>query len=146
MTREKSAGLVIFRIDDGEPRFLLLHYGWGHWGFPKGNIETGETARDAAIRETKEETGLINFNFVDDFQEMIYYFYHKDEKTIHKEVIYFLAETTDSEVILSFEHKGYKWLHFNDALSKLSFKNEKEILKKVKKNIQKYVASSRRER
>ena len=74
MIIEKSAGLIIYRLDNGKTCFLLLRYGWGHWGFPKGIIESGETEMKAAIREANEETGLYNFKFFKNFREKIEYF------------------------------------------------------------------------
>ena len=137
MLEEKSAGLVIFRMDGGNPSYLLLHYGWGHWGFSKGNIETGETEKEAATREAKEETDLNSFTFFEDFREKIEYFYKRKGKRIHKEVIYFLVETEEKEVKVSYEHKGYKWLKLEEASNLLSFNNTKEILKRVNEAIEK---------
>ena len=137
MLEEKSAGLVIFRMDGDNPSYLLLHYGWGHWGFSKGNIEAGETEKEAAIREAKEETGLNSFTFFEDFREKIEYFYKRKGKRIHKEVIYFLVETEEKEVKVSYEHKGYKWLKLEEASILLSFNNTKEILKRVNEAIEK---------
>jgi len=51
--RHRSAGAVV--IHDG--RCLLLRRGRA-WSFPKGHVEPGETAEDAALREVREETGL----------------------------------------------------------------------------------------
>jgi 8-oxo-dGTP pyrophosphatase MutT (NUDIX family) len=136
---EKSAGLVIFRMDGDNPSYLLLHYGWGHWGFSKGNIEAGETEKEAAIREAKEETGLNNFKFLEDFMEKIEYFYKRKGKRIHKEVIYFLVETEEKEVQVSYEHKGFEWLKLEEALNLLSFNNTKEILKRASEAIEKGV-------
>ena len=69
--------------------------------------------------------------FLDEFTERIEYYYKRKGKSIHKEVIYFLAETEKSYVKLSFEHKGYKWLKFDDALHQLTFDNDKETLKRA---------------
>lgn len=135
MPQERSAGVVIYRIIDNEPFFLLIRYGWGHWGFSKGMIESGESELEAAIREATEETGLLKFRFIESFEEKIEYFYIKERKTIHKEVIYFLAETKENDVILSFEHSEYEWLNFSKAKERLSFENDKRILKLAKARI-----------
>jgi 8-oxo-dGTP pyrophosphatase MutT (NUDIX family) len=136
MLQERSAGLVIFRIEDDGPKFLLLNYGRRHWDFPKGNIEEKESKKDAAIREAEEETGISSFRFIDEFKQTIEYFYKIRGDTVHKEVVYFLAETDKKEVTLSYEHKGYKWLSFDRAMEQLSFKNSKRILEKAHKTIE----------
>ena len=123
--------MVVFGRDDSEPIFLLLHYGREHWGFPKGNIEAGEAEKEAAIREAKEETGLSDFVFLNDFREKIDYFYRSGGELVHKEVTYFLAETEERDVKLSFEHKGYEWLRFKESLSRLSFDNDRKILRRA---------------
>ena len=61
-----SAGILLFRQSDGKVEVLLIKPGgpfWrnkdaGAWMIPKGAIEPGETAADAAIREFEEEIGL----------------------------------------------------------------------------------------
>lgn len=136
MPQEKSAGVIIFRKDGNETFFLLLRaYTWGQWNFSKGNIESGENEKEAALREAREETGLNNFNIIEDFKEKIEYYYKKRGETVHKEVIYFLAETDETDIKLSFEHKGYTWLNFKQALNLVSFDNSRELLKKAKKVI-----------
>lgn len=62
---EKSAGLLVYRLRDGAPEFLLAHPGgpfWarrdeGAWSIPKGLIDEGEENHAAALREFEEETG-----------------------------------------------------------------------------------------
>jgi len=135
--QERSAGLVVFRMDAGDVIFLLLHYGWGHWGFPKGNIEPGEQAKEAAIREVEEETGLTSIRLIDGFEKSIEYVYRKRRTTIHKEVAYFLAETPESKIRLSVEHKGYVWLHFGEAVNQLIFENDKDVLRAAKETVEK---------
>ncbi len=136
LQQERSAGLVVFRREVGDVVFLLLHYGWGHWGFPKGNIEPGEQEKEAAIREVTEETGLTNIRLLHDFKESIEYVYRKRRARIHKVVVYFLAETPEKEIQLSFEHKGYVWLHYGDAVDQLSYNNDRAVLRAAKELVE----------
>ncbi len=135
MFNEKSAGCVLFQIDQGIIRYLLLRYGLGHWGFPKGNIEVGEKEQDAGIREVQEETGISKILLIDNFREKVHYIYKRQGKTIHKEVVYFLAKSNEKKVTLSFEHSEYKWLCYEDSLKQLSFENAKTVLMKANQRI-----------
>ena len=131
MFNEKSAGFILFQIDKGIIRYLLLRYGLGHWGFPKGNIEMGEKEQDAGIREVQEETGISKIVLIDNFREKVHYIYKRQGKSIYKEVVYFLAKSNEKEVKLSFEHSEYKWLCYEDSLKQLSFENAKTVLMKA---------------
>ena len=135
MFNEKSAGCVLFQIDQGIIKYLLLRYGLGHWGFPKGNIEMGEKEQDAGIREVQEETGISKIVLIDNFREKVHYIYKRQGKTIHKEVVYFLAKSNEKKVTLSFEHSEYKWLCYEDSLKQLSFENAKTVLMKANQKI-----------
>lgn len=52
-----SAGTIVFRWN-GPLREVLMIRSGSSWAFPKGHIEAGETALEAAVRETEEETGI----------------------------------------------------------------------------------------
>ena len=61
----RSAGILLYRVADGEPEVLLVHPGgpfWarkdaGAWSIPKGEHGDDEDAQAAALREFEEETG-----------------------------------------------------------------------------------------
>ena len=132
MPQEKSCGAVVFKKQkDGSAKYLILHYGAGHWDFPKGKQEKNEKEEQTVLREIKEETGLEDVELIDGFKEAVKYFYKKEEETIFKEVIFFMAESRTDEVILSFEHIGYAWLSYEHAFKKLTFNNAKELLRKA---------------
>jgi bis(5'-nucleosidyl)-tetraphosphatase len=61
----------------------------------------------------------------------ISYFYRRQGLTVHKEVVFFVMESKTDRVVISFEHVGYVWLTFKDAMEKLSFKNAKDVLQKT---------------
>ena len=148
MPREKSAGAVVFRKKDNKIYYLLLHYEAGHWDFPKGHIEKGESEEETAKREVREETGIEAIKIIKGFKELTKYFFRdtynlkkgqEKPSLIFKTVVFYLAETKTKEVKISFEHIGYKWLPYEQSLEQLTFKKAKEILKKanqflIKKN------------
>ena len=68
MKHEKSCGALTFRTENGARRVLVIrHRHGGHWAFPKGHVEPGETER-----ETLEETG-VRVRFADGFRETTRY-------------------------------------------------------------------------
>ena len=118
-------------LKTAEVNYLMLHYEAGHWDFVKGNVEPSESEKDTVIRELKEETGIVDAQFVDGFREKIEYFYRRQGTTIHKEVVFFLIETHTEQVKLSYEHVGYTWLNYQRAIEKLTFKNARDVLQKA---------------
>lgn len=130
MIEEISAGVVIFRREDSKILFLLLHYPSGHWDFVKGKMEKGETFQQTAIRETKEETGIIDVTFVENFEEWIDYNFQFKGEIIHKKVVFFLGETKNKEVLISHEHLDYTWMDYLTAMDKTTFDNAKTVLTK----------------
>ena len=112
-----------------EVAYLLLHYEAGHWEFVKGNVEPSESERDTVIRELKEETGIADAQFVEGFRKEIAYFYRRQGNAVYKEVVFFLIEAHTEKVQLSYEHVGYKWLDYQHAMEKLTFKNSKNVLR-----------------
>ncbi len=133
MYDEISAGAVLYILGENfEINYLILNYNYGHWDFPKGNIESGETEIETIKREVMEETGIVDIKLIEGFRQQISYKYRKKLKLVNKTVIYYLAETKSINVVLSFEHVNFAWLNFNDALNKLSFDNSKKVLKNAK--------------
>jgi bis(5'-nucleosidyl)-tetraphosphatase len=136
MPREISAGAVVFRRARLGPEFLLLHYGLGHWDFVKGNIEKGEEEKETVRREIEEETGITRVTFANGFRETIRYFYRWKGENIFKIVLFYLVETRQKRVRLSHEHVGYDWLSYRKTLERLTFKNSRDVLKKVHEAIE----------
>ena len=133
MPREISAGAVIFRKSKEGPQYLILHYELGHWDFVKGNIEKEEDENETVRREIREETGIRRIKFIEVFRETIKYFYKWKGQNIFKIVIYYLVETRQRAVKLSYEHIGFDWLPYQRAMERLTFENGKEVLKKAHK-------------
>jgi len=140
----KSVGVVLYREPKAGPdkdaqsrEYLLLHYAAGHWDFPKGGQDKGETNEHTWRRELKEETGIEKAVLVPGFQDEFTYFFREQGQLIRKTVTWCLAKTTEKTVTLSFEHKDHAWLPFEQAKGQLTHKNAKELLLKVDAFLQK---------
>jgi 8-oxo-dGTP pyrophosphatase MutT (NUDIX family) len=131
MREQKSAGTVLFRNTSNKNEFLLLNYPQGHWDFIKGKVEQNETLHETASRETKEETGISDIEFIDGFEESVEYDFRFKNEDIHKKVTFFLAKTNERKISLSHEHNDFVWLEYDDALKKTTFRNAKNVLSKT---------------
>ena len=131
---EKSCGVVLF----SKQKVLLLQHAtgqkegeWdlqGHWDFPKGHVDKGETEIETATRELEEETGIKNIILLDNFRKTINYKIQKRDRKISKEVVFFIATTVETEINLSHEHVDYGWFDFTSALKQLTYDNARSVL------------------
>jgi len=126
---ERSAGVLLYHVaQDSVRRFLLLDYG-SHWDYAKGHVEPGEDDITAARRELQEETGITQAEFVPDFsREITYVFRGRRGQLIKKTVVFFLAATSITDVILSHEHVGFDWVTPEEALKRLTYTNARAVL------------------
>ncbi len=125
---QQSAGAVIFRRDNGRTLYLLLHYLTGYWDFVKGKVEPGEELRQTVIRETAEETGITDLEFIDGMSETITYDFVHNGELIHKTVVFYLARTDTSVVRISPEHKAHTWESYDVAMEMLTYENARSVL------------------
>jgi 8-oxo-dGTP pyrophosphatase MutT (NUDIX family) len=101
------------------------------WTFPKGHIEKGEKAPEAALREVQEETGYL-CEIVEPFDK-VEYFFKREGSLIKKTVTWFLMKplkktgTHDVEEILE-----TRWVPLEEAQKLASYKSDKQILSKLK--------------
>ena len=128
---EFSAGGIVL---DGD-RLLMVKVqnleGEVRWTFPKGHIEKGETAEEAALREVEEETGYrcqIGKAF-----ERVQYFFQRSGQPVKKTVSWFLMKPLektgqpDVEEILETE-----WVSSDEAERRAIYKSDKKLLAKLK--------------
>lgn len=132
MPHELSAGAVIFRHRQ-EIEFLLLRHPGGHWDFPKGHVEEGESDLQAATREVNEETGLpaSELRVHPGFLATNKYSFRRGRQAVQKTVRFFLMEALSGDVRLSDEHTGYAWLPVRDAREQITYENAKRILEQA---------------
>lgn len=93
---EHSAGGVVIRHLPGQTKVLVMKDSHGRWSFPKGRLEAGESALDAARRETREEVGIEQLDFLCDLGTSDFWFMDRWEQPgqrVHKLIEYFLFLT-----------------------------------------------------
>ena len=131
--QETSAGGVVYRLDQGDPLFLLIRDSYQNWGFPKGHIEDGENAEDAARREVTEETGLSGVSVRGSLDEIDWHFRFRGQ-LIHKVCRFFLMETAESETSPQ-QTEGItacRWASFDEASALVTYSNAREVLRRAK--------------
>ena len=132
---EKSCGAVVFREEGGARLYLVLHYTERHWDLPKGHVEKGETEEETARREIAEETGIARIEFLPGFRHVVSYTFRRAGKNVPKDVVFFLAKTSEKDVRLSSEHIGFAWLPFQQALEKITYSNAKRMVQKAEESL-----------
>ena len=131
MAREFSAGIIPFREKGKRREYLLLLSRLTVsqlWEFPKGQIEKGEDAPTAALREFKEETGIPECEIISGYKKVLKYFYQRKGELISKSVTYFVGKAGEGEVKLSHESKDFLWADVDVASKKIRHKNIREML------------------
>ena len=156
MLHEKSCGAIVYRKFHGNTEILLIkHVNSGHWSFPKGHVEPGETEVQTAHREILEETGIdviIDSSFRETvsyspkrgtqketdidviidptFRETVTYSPKKD--TI-KVVVYFLAKAKNTDYVpQEDEIAEIRWIEIGRAQTVLTYENDKSIVNKAR--------------
>jgi 8-oxo-dGTP pyrophosphatase MutT (NUDIX family) len=134
--RETSAGGVVFRLEDGVPRFLLIRDSYANWGFPKGHVERGESPEDAALREVREETGLGELSSCGLIDTIDWYFRFRG-KLIHKSCHFYLMETSQSDTAPQRAEgiTACQWVTFAEAHDAVSYANAREVLRRAREMI-----------
>ena len=127
MEFEISCGGVVFIRQDNGIRYLIIRHLGGHCGFPKGHMEPGESERETALREIREETGL-DVSLIGDFRREEFYSL-PNKPDVQKKVIYFLAEFTGQQIVIQPEEISACYLlPYEEALEHLPFPEAKRIL------------------
>jgi 8-oxo-dGTP pyrophosphatase MutT (NUDIX family) len=140
---ETSAGGVVYRLDAGQPLFLLIRDSYQNWGFPKGHVEEGEIPEAAALREVEEETGLDQLT-VRGSIETIDWFFRFRGQLIHKFCHFYLIETTASRTSPQRTEgiTACRWTPYDEAQSLISYANAREVLRRAQEMVVESSASA----
>ncbi len=136
---EPEAGSVTTKLEKGELKFLIVNrIKWNDYALPKGHVEERETLEKASVRETLEETGypVKIVDFVDSFEYKVKEEKWGEESYIIRRVYHFLGEVVGEKIEAENpdEKEGEtvaSWLSYEEALVKLSYEGDKNIIKRV---------------
>lgn len=123
VVREPTAGGVIFRYGDkGAIEILLIQDAKNRWTIPKGHIEEGETAKQTAEREIREETGLQQMKVLN-WLGKIHFRYRRANSLVLMTTEIFLVKAVGDTDKLQPEDwmNGIKWFPANEALDKIEY-------------------------
>ncbi|MDP9395881.1 MAG: NUDIX hydrolase [Actinomycetota bacterium] len=98
------------------------------WSLPKGHLEDGETAEDAAVREVEEETGIRGFVLAP--LGMIDYWFVAEDRRVHKTVHHFLLQASGGELSdADVEVTEVAWVPLDEVNSRLAYAGERRLVR-----------------
>lgn len=131
LVRESSAGGVVLR--EGEVLLVQVENLSGQlvWTFPKGHLESAETARQAALREVEEETGWA-CEIEQPFGEVSYSFC-REQIRVQKKVAWFLMRPVKQVGAFDpVEIRACAWVSLGEAGRRVSYPSDRELMKRLK--------------
>jgi ADP-ribose pyrophosphatase YjhB (NUDIX family) len=128
---EFSAGGLVVDLAGDVPRGVLIgrtdRSGRLLWSLPKGHIEEGETAEQAAIREVQEETG-ISGEIVAELGTIDFWFVAEGRR-IHKTVRHYLLRATGGELSdADVEVTAVAWVPLSEIRAQLAYPDERGLV------------------
>lgn len=140
MHNDHSYGIIPFtlQVDTDTPLFLTIqNREGGHWDFPKGHPEPGETPEQAALRELREETGVESCERIPHLSyDVTYQFRGDNGEMITKRVDFFLGRCSSPELSLQeSEVKDARWLPFVECYQQLTFSSARKLLEQANQDL-----------
>lgn len=107
------------------------------WTLPKGLIDPGETPEQAAVREIREETGLIGVIVMPLGQKSFWFYLKNDNVRCKKSVSYFLVKQTGGDVAqFGPEVDEARWFTIDDAIAAVMYRGDVELIEKSRELLQ----------
>lgn len=125
IVREPTSGGIIFRRGKkNEVEILLIQDAKDRWTIPKGHIEKGETARETAEREIREETGLQEMNVMNWLGKIHFRYRRQQSLVLMTTQIYLVKGEGDTDALKKEEWmNGIGWFHSNKALDMIEYED-----------------------
>ncbi len=128
---ETSAGGLVVDLSAKEPCAAIIgrrdRRGRLLWSLPKGHLEEGETAEDAAVREIEEETG-IHGKVVAPLGVIDYWFVAENRR-IHKTVHHYLLEASGGKLSdEDVEVDTVAWVPLDQLSRRLAYAGERRLI------------------
>jgi 8-oxo-dGTP pyrophosphatase MutT (NUDIX family) len=131
--KDECFGIVPIFGKEANSLFLLIHHQAGHWAFPKGHANPGESPAETARREFAEETGISDFEMLDEPSFTEHYSFVKDGEQIEKTVTYFLGFVNSMEVVLQVEEvQNSAWVAAEEAVKLITFDANRQMFGEIK--------------
>jgi 8-oxo-dGTP pyrophosphatase MutT (NUDIX family) len=129
--RATSAGGVVYRSSQGRIEIVLVHrHAPALWALPKGTPDAGETLEETALRETREETGLLVE--IEEPIGAISYFFVRASTRFHKTVHFFLMRPVGGRLEEhDHEFDEARWVQLDEALELMSYATEREVVERA---------------
>lgn len=130
IVREPTAGGIIFRRGKkNKVEILLIQDAKDRWTIPKGHIETGESARETAEREIKEETGLKEMNVMNWLGKIHFRYRRQQSLVLMTTQIYLVKALGDTDKLKKEEWmNGIGWFPANDALDMIEYEDIEKLI------------------
>ncbi len=126
MIREFSAGGLVVRNFRGRPHLAVVRVRDEILALPKGHPEPGESMKDAALREVREETGL-EAEHLEKLGDIRYWYARDGERVLKVVSFYLLGYRSGSVRDHDHEVEEALWIPLEDAPDRLAYKGEREI-------------------
>jgi len=142
MIETQTGGGVVLSSDD---KVLVVSQHGTSWSLPKGHIDPGEDAQQAATREIEEESGITKLNFI---KELGTYQRHRiglnggEDTSELKTITFFLYTTTEYTLKpIDPENPEARWVDVDSVIELLTHPKDKEFFRSVSDQVKEFITN-----